>query len=354
MDERSAIVSRGTAAIAAALLVTIRRIRRDAHPPPPTPGDAIVVFGAAVWGDAPSPELAARIERAAALHRDGYAPVVLCCGDRRECEAMRDALIGLGVPDGAILTDDRATTTRRTLDAVARRGEGRWRRVVLVSSPYHLHRVHAEARRHGIDASTAAATLQPLALPPRSRGEVRLLSWQLRRPVREALASWSYALPVRRSPTEANRTARTAESSAQLAAIVAGAGADGPSAAPPRLVKPVNGTLADHDREGVDFAADRGAAIFAAATGHVLWTGELGPYGRVVALGHDGGYATIYGDLSTVAVDAAERVPAGHLVGTAGATGDASAPRLRFELRRAGEPIDPLPHLAASDLLETA
>jgi uncharacterized SAM-binding protein YcdF (DUF218 family) len=339
------------AAFAAALGVTLARIRRDRRPPPPTPGDAIVVFGAAVWADGPSPELAARVDRAAELHRDGYGPVVLCCGGAGECDAMRAALQARGLPGGSIVTDEHGTTTRRALEAVARHAQGRWQRVVLVSSPYHLHRVRTEAERRGLPASTAAATLQPLAVPPRSRGEVRLLSAQLRRPLREALAVWWYALPIRRSTIETRKAATAAQSSARLAEVTRGADGNH-SAEAPRLLQPVDARVTstfgwrfNRWHAGVDFAADHGEAIFAAATGTVLFVGDLELYGRVVALEHGGGYATVYGHLSTIAVEPGEEVAGGHLVGTAGASGNAFGPHLHFELRCAGEPIDPLPHL---------
>jgi len=339
------------AAVAAALGFTLARIRRDRRPPPPAPGDAIVVFGAAVWPSGPSPELAARVDRAAELHRGGYGPVVLCCGGARECDAMRAALQARGLPDSAIVTDEHGTTTRRALEAVARHAQGRWQRVVLVSSPYHLHRVRTEAERRGLPASTAAATLQPLALPPRSRAEARLLSAQLRRPLREALAVWWYALPIRRSTIETRKAATAAQSSARLAEITRGANHSAEPA--PDLLKPVDARLTstfgwrfNRWHEGVDFAADRGEAIFAAATGTVLFVGDLELYGRVVALEHGGGYATVYGHLSTVAVEPGAEVAGGHLVGTAGASGNAFGPHLHFELRRGGEAIDPLPRLA--------
>jgi vancomycin permeability regulator SanA len=174
----------------AGLLVTIAaasaaaswvRIRRAARPRPVPRGDLIVVLGAALWGDAPCPELRRRLAHAAAIHRRGAADAILCSGGFSggcsEALAMREELLRMGVPPGAISIDETGTSTRRSVRAVARRGGSP--RVLFVSSGYHLRRVISEARRHGLDAAGAP-------VPERRRS--------LRQEAREVAALWGYAL----------------------------------------------------------------------------------------------------------------------------------------------------------------
>ena len=172
------------ALVAAAAAATRARILRQARVTTCGNADAIVVFGAALWDGRPSPELAARLHRAAALHRAGRAPLVVCsggdCEGRSEARAMREELLRLGVPAEAIAVDEQGVSTRRTLARAARAFE----RVIAVSSPYHVLRISREARRHRL-----VALPEPSAWRPRGRGLRRL-----RAEAREIAAVWWYSL----------------------------------------------------------------------------------------------------------------------------------------------------------------
>ena len=137
---------------------------------PAPPRDAIVVLGAAVWPDGPSPALRRRVGHALALYRVGAAPVILCCGGLgrfppTEAEAMRALLRDSGVPEAAILCEDRSRTTLENLvfarALAAPRG---LRRIVVVTDRYHLPRSLRVARWAGFDAvgSSPAAPRYPL------------------------------------------------------------------------------------------------------------------------------------------------------------------------------------------------
>jgi vancomycin permeability regulator SanA len=159
--------------------------------------DVILVFGAATRPDGrPSPELEARLTHAAALYRQGRAGIVLCSGghpgENSEPRVMRAALIRLGVPANAILTDETGSSTRRSIAGLKRLGIGRWRSALFVSSSYHLHRILAEAHRQGVTAAASAAVSTPITqrFGPRTRQRAR-----------EVAASWWYALtPVTSGP----------------------------------------------------------------------------------------------------------------------------------------------------------
>ena len=149
--------------------------------------DALVVLGAKAFPDRPSAELRARLEHATNLFRAGRAPVVVCCGgsseETAEVEVMASYLVEAGVPPQRIVCVDGATT-RVSMASVARHA---FDSILIVTSPYHVHRALAEARRHGVVAQGCPAPASPEhANPP-----IRLL----RTSTEVAAAAW-YALPT--------------------------------------------------------------------------------------------------------------------------------------------------------------
>ena len=68
-------------------------------------------------------------------------------------------------------------------------------------------------------------------------------------------------------------------------------------------------------------------------------------YGHVVILEHADGLETRYAHNRRNRVRKGQRVAAGHVVGTVGQTGNATAPHLHFEIRRRGVAQDPIPWL---------
>jgi len=91
----------------------------------------------------------------------------------------------------------------------------------------------------------------------------------------------------------------------------------------------------------VDLAAEEGTPVRAVADGAVRFAGWFRGYGKIVILDHGEGYFTVSGHLADTAVALGERVAAGDPVGSVGETGSLSGPRLYFEIRRGGEPLDP-------------
>jgi murein DD-endopeptidase MepM/ murein hydrolase activator NlpD len=342
------ISRRLAAAGAAAFAYTSLAMLRDGRRRSLVPATTALLFGAAVWDSGPCPELRLRAERAAELYVRGQVTQVICAGgDEAETAAMERLLVEHGVPSGAIRLDPAAASSRRALLRSApllRSGPGP---VVLVSSPSHMHRLLAEARRQGLPAQPAPAALAPLAWRPRDH---RLLRWQVHRHLREVVAVWWYAVPFRVSTIEARTAAQAARASATLAALTRATDTD----AAPRLTAPVGGAISSRfglrrsgQHEGVDFAVAVGVPVRTAAAGTVVLAGELAVYGRLVAVAHAGGFATVYGHLDEILVDSGARVSAGHVIGRVGATGNAFGPHLHFEVRIDGRPVDPLAHLPA-------
>lgn len=83
---------------------------------------------------------------------------------------------------------------------------------------------------------------------------------------------------------------------------------------------------------GIDFTGPIGTAIYAAADGKVIGTGNLGKYayGRWIAIDHGNGMVTLYGHLSSVGVSNGEKVERGDRIGGMGSTGYSTGSHVHF------------------------
>lgn len=93
---------------------------------------------------------------------------------------------------------------------------------------------------------------------------------------------------------------------------------------------------------GIDLAGPRRSPIRASDSGHVLYTGWYGGYGKVVIVSHGRNISTLYAHLSSYAVSKGANISKGDIVGYEGATGFATGPHLHFEVRVEGKPNNPL------------
>ena len=96
---------------------------------------------------------------------------------------------------------------------------------------------------------------------------------------------------------------------------------------------------------GTDFGAATGTPIQASETGIVLFAGWYGGYGNAVILDHGGGMTTLYAHASRLYVGEGETVKKGDAIAAIGSTGLSTGPHLHFEVRRNGEPVDPMSYL---------
>lgn len=173
---------------------TLLRIRAAGRARAGRRADAIVIFGAEATPNGPSAELAARLRHGAELYHEGWAPVVLCCGGHSgaisEAESMAAFLRASGVDGSDVMVDESCASTRLALGAAARHGAGRWSSVLVVSAPYHMHRIMREARRHAISALPAPTGPTPV---------MRRFGPRARQTLREVAAVWWYACTSRRA-----------------------------------------------------------------------------------------------------------------------------------------------------------
>lgn len=103
-----------------------------------------------------------------------------------------------------------------------------------------------------------------------------------------------------------------------------------------------NGGPATGSHSGVDFGADAGAPVAAAATGRVAFAGPLPVRGNMVAIDHGAGVFTGYCHLSAIGVQAEQDVRAGEEIGKVGSTGLVTGPHLHWEVAVGGYHVNGL------------
>lgn len=97
---------------------------------------------------------------------------------------------------------------------------------------------------------------------------------------------------------------------------------------------------------GISFRSRTGAPVVAPADGEVLFAGPFKGHGLILIVQHADGYHSLLAGLGRIDAQAGQRVLMGEPLGAMANDGD---PRLYFELRRDGQPINPLRGLKASD-----
>lgn len=106
---------------------------------------------------------------------------------------------------------------------------------------------------------------------------------------------------------------------------------------------PILGHLRFH--AGIDFAGSYGSPIQAADRGTVILAGWYGGYGNTVIIDHGDGIATLYGHTSKLYVSEGQSVQLGQAIAAVGSSGLSTGPHLHFEVRKNGEPVDPMNYL---------
>jgi lipoprotein NlpD len=92
----------------------------------------------------------------------------------------------------------------------------------------------------------------------------------------------------------------------------------------------------------VGIGGREGEPVHAAAAGRVVYAGAgLVGYGQLVIIKHNETYLTAYGYNSKLAVSQGQEVARGETIAAIG-LGPERQPRLHFEIRRNGVPVDPL------------
>lgn len=93
---------------------------------------------------------------------------------------------------------------------------------------------------------------------------------------------------------------------------------------------------------GIDIDNRSRPAIYAAEAGTVEFAGWLGAYGNLIILNHGNGLQTYYAHTEAFYISKGEKVGKGEAIAKMGSTGRSTGPHLHFEVRRNGQPINPL------------
>lgn len=111
-------------------------------------------------------------------------------------------------------------------------------------------------------------------------------------------------------------------------------------------IDPITGQQAMH--EGIDFIADTGTAVVAAAGGVVQFAGYHPQYGHVIDIDHGNDLVTRYAHLSKMLVEEGAIITRGRRIAETGSSGRSTGPHLHFEVRFKGVPQNPMRFLLAA------
>lgn len=147
----------------------------------PTSVEVLIVLGAGIWGDQPSPQLKLRLQAAAILFKKNPELSVIVSGgqgpdeDISEASAMQAYLIQLGVAEESILLEDQSTSTVENL---------RFSKIILdglkldnpsvgiVTTDFHMYRSKMLAKRYGMNAMGESAPNVPIIVVKNTMREI--------------------------------------------------------------------------------------------------------------------------------------------------------------------------------------
>lgn len=140
--------------------------------------DCIVILGAGIWGDKPSPMLQDRLEEGIKLYNEGVAPKVIMSGDHGregydEVNIMKEYAVNKGIPSEDIFMDHAGFSTYESICRAKEIFDAD--NIVIVTQEYHLYRALYIADKLDINAYGI-------------NSEPRQYSGQLFREIREILA----------------------------------------------------------------------------------------------------------------------------------------------------------------------
>lgn len=101
-------------------------------------------------------------------------------------------------------------------------------------------------------------------------------------------------------------------------------------------------------KKGIDIAGKKGESVLAAASGKVVYAGSgLRGYGKLVIIKHSDEFLSAYAHNHRLRVKEGDIVKTGQRIADIGTTGTGtnSRPKLHFQIRRDGKPVDPIPLL---------
>lgn len=122
--------------------------------------DCIIVLGAGIWGDKPSPMLEDRLLEGISLYENNISSKIIMSGDHGrkdydEVNIMKNYAIEKGIPSEDIFMDHAGFSSYESIYRAKEIFEAK--KVVIVTQEYHLHRVLYIANKLGLEAYGIAA-----------------------------------------------------------------------------------------------------------------------------------------------------------------------------------------------------
>lgn len=117
--------------------------------------DCIIVLGAGIWGDKPSPMLEDRLLQAISLYNNGVSDKIIMSGDHGkqdydEVNIMKQYAIDKGIPSEKIFMDHAGFSS---YESIYRAKEiFKAKKIIIVTQKYHLYRSLYIANQLGIEA----------------------------------------------------------------------------------------------------------------------------------------------------------------------------------------------------------
>lgn len=125
--------------------------------------DCILILGAGIWGNNPSPMLEDRLIQGISLYKEGIAPKIIMSGDHgkeeyNEVQVMKDYAIKEGVPSEDIFMDHAGFSS---YDSIYRAKEifGA-KKILIITQQYHLYRALHIAKKLELEAYGVASNLR--------------------------------------------------------------------------------------------------------------------------------------------------------------------------------------------------
>jgi uncharacterized SAM-binding protein YcdF (DUF218 family) len=135
----------------------------------PHPAGAILVMGAAQYDCVPSPDLAARLDQAALLYHQSYAPLIMVTGNKKPGDKCTEAQSGAmyleqvkHVPASAILQAGGDDSYQNIADAAPALLAHNAKVILVTSDPFHEDRSMAIATNLGLTPSPTPTQTSPI------------------------------------------------------------------------------------------------------------------------------------------------------------------------------------------------
>jgi murein DD-endopeptidase MepM/ murein hydrolase activator NlpD len=101
-------------------------------------------------------------------------------------------------------------------------------------------------------------------------------------------------------------------------------------------------------RSGIEIQTERGEPIQAVYAGKVLYADWFKGYGNMIIIDHGDNYYTVYAHIEEAFKTNGDSVETGEVIATVGDTDSISGPKLYFEVRHHGKPLDPMQWIEGS------